>query len=69
MKETRDVFTYHSADHVASERFTSIRKAANILFNAIYENGGNEHDMARATEKLRECVFYAIASIAIPEVE
>lgn len=69
MKENRDIFTYHTADNISITRFKEIRDSAKILHNKILINGENEQDIERAIEKLRECVFYAIASIAIPEVK
>lgn len=61
------IFTYHTADDVAVERFVEIREAAKVLGKKIMEHGGSEEDKQRSILKLRESVFYAIASIAIPE--
>jgi len=61
------IFTYHTADNVALERFVEIREAAKILGHKIMQHGGQQADKERAILKLRESVFYAIASIAIPE--
>ncbi len=67
--DKRDLWNYHPADHIALERFENIRAAARVLAKAIEDNGENREDKDRAIVKLRECVFYAIASLAIPEVE
>ncbi len=61
------IFTYHTASDVALERFTEIREAAKVLGKKIMQHGGSKEDKERAILKLRESVFYAIASIAIPE--
>lgn len=61
------IFTYHSADNIALKRFVEIREAAKVLGHKIMEHGGHQADKERAILKLRESVFYAIASIAIPE--
>ncbi len=63
------IFTYHTADHIPMVRFTDIREAAKLLGTMIMKHGGSQEDKERAILKLRECVFYAIASIAIPEDE
>lgn len=65
--DQRDLWRYHPAGHVALIRFEAIREAARKLSDAIADHGGNEHDKNQAILKLREAVFYAIASIAIPE--
>lgn len=61
-----EIFTYHTADHIKQERFDEIRNAAKALGHAIVKNGGHAKDKERAILKLRECVFYAIASLAMP---
>lgn len=67
MIDPEKIFTYHNADHVDPKRFSEIRQAAKYLANMILIHGGSEPDKERAIHKLRESVFYAIASIAIPE--
>lgn len=69
MRDERDLFTYHPASNIDPQRFLNIRSKAKELAETIKKDGGNWDDQDRAIEKLRECVFYAIASIAIPEVE
>ncbi len=70
MKYTEDhmdiLFTYHNPQHMNPDRFTKIRNLANLLGKSIIENGGCECDIERSIQKLREAVFYAIASIAVP---
>lgn len=61
------IFTYHKADHIDQVRFEEIREAAKKLGRTIIKYGGSQEDKERAILKLRESVFYAIASIAIPE--
>ncbi len=60
------IFTYHTADDVAVEHFQEIRDAAKVLGYCIMNKPGARADKERAILKLRECVFYAIASLAIP---
>lgn len=62
------LFTYHNPQHIDPTRFTNIRSMANKLAKEIIENGGSDVDVSRSIQKLRECVFYAIASIAVPEL-
>lgn len=62
-----DIFTYHDAKHIDPIRFSSIRGAAKDLAYLIMQHGGSLEDKERAILKLRESVFYAIASIAIPD--
>lgn len=69
MRDERDLFTYHNPANIDPERFLAIRRKAKELAELIKLHGGNWDDQDRAIEKLRECVFYAIASIAIPEVD
>lgn len=69
MKDKRELFKYHTADHVKQEYFDNIRMTAKILADIIDLTPGNEEDKEKAISKLRECVFYAVASIAIPEPE
>lgn len=66
--DKRDLWTYHTADNVSLNRFEVIRASARNLAEAITIHGGNEDDKNQAILKLREAVFYAIASLAIPEV-
>lgn len=62
-----DLFTYHDAKHIDPIRFSSIRDSAKDLAYLIMKHGGSLADKERAILKLRESVYYAIASIAIPE--
>lgn len=61
------LFTYHNPSGIDLMRFEKIREAAKELGRMIVEHGGNEADEERAIQKLRECVFYAIASIVVPK--
>lgn len=67
MKDNRDLFTYHCPFGINPERFILIRHKAKELQDLIELHGGNREDKDRSILKLRETVFYAIASIAIPE--
>ncbi len=60
------LFTYHNPVSDAPQRFEEIRNAAKALGKAIIAHGGKESDIERSILKLRECVFYAIASIVVP---
>lgn len=60
------LFTYHNPQHINPERFTEIRKAAKELALKILAHGGSEKDIVKSINKLRESLFYAIASIAVP---
>lgn len=67
--EEKDIdllFTYHTAPNIDPERFVKIRETAKSLGKTILACGREEQDIKRAILKLRECVFYAIASLAIP---
>ncbi len=63
------IFTYHNASGIDPKRFEEIRQAAKILGKLILKNGGMKGDIDRSILKLRECVFFAIASIVLYEVE
>ncbi|HEY5235260.1 MAG TPA: hypothetical protein VIJ14_03695 [Rhabdochlamydiaceae bacterium] len=63
------LFTYHTATDVAQTRFTEIREAAKHLGRMILSHGGKEEDKRLSIQKLRESVFYAIASIAVPKLQ
>lgn len=69
-KEVMDIekiFTYHNPTDIDLNRFKEIRDAAKVLGNKIMEHGGFEEEKEKSIHKLRECVFYAIASIVLPE--
>lgn len=61
------IFTYHNPSNIDPKRFEEIRNAAKNLGHQIMIHGGNKEEKNRAIIKLREAVFFAIASIAIPE--
>lgn len=69
MKKNRidELFTYHNPSDIDPNRFTAIREAAKSLAYTINEMGGDESEKRLAIYKLRECVFYAIASIVLPQ--
>ncbi len=62
-----NIFTYHNPTNIDQIRFEEIRAAAKVLGNKIMEHGGIDSEKERAIHKLRECVFYSIASIVLPE--
>lgn len=62
-----DLFTYNNPQGIDPHRFTIIIESAKILAEAINENGGIEEEIERSILKLHECIFYAIASIVLPE--
>lgn len=65
------LFDYHNPSDVAAERFSDIRLAAKVLARTIIKHGGHDRmrDIDRSIDKIREAVFYAIASIVIPKEE
>lgn len=67
-KDIENLFKYHNPPNIDVNRFQFIRDAAKELGKSIIKNGGNEHDVERSLQKLRETVFYAIASIVVPKV-
>lgn len=64
----KKLFTYHPASDIELRRFEEIRNGAKELARAIYRNGGTHRgkDIDTSIEKLRECVYFAIASIVVP---
>lgn len=67
--EIEKLLTYQTCDHIDAERFTKIRDAAKTLGKAINEFGGEDSDKMKSFQKLRECVFFAIASIVFEETK
>jgi hypothetical protein len=67
-EKIQNLFTYHPANDVELRRFEEIRECAKQLARAIYRNGGHNRkdDISLSIQKLRECVFFAIASIVVP---
>ena len=61
------IFTYHNPKDIDPNRFIEIREAAKNLGFKILQHGGSEEDIERSIIMLRQCVFFAIASIAIPK--
>lgn len=62
------LFNYHNPVGIDPKRFEILRESAKIMADAIYRQGGNrEGDKELAFQKLRECLFYAIASVVVPE--
>ena len=60
-------FTYHDPIGIDPQRFISIRNKAKELAIVILENGGLYEEKYSAIQSLRQCVYHAVASIAIPE--
>lgn len=65
-KDIDTLFKYHNPSDIDVTRFAKIREAAKELGCMIIEHGGKDVDQERSIQKLRECVFYAIASIVVP---
>ena len=63
------LFTYHNPVNVDPISFEEIRNTAKVLGKIILKHSKNDKDMARSLNKLRESIYYAIASIVVPEVE
>lgn len=62
------LFAYHDSTDIDTERFAMIRESAKILGKQIIKYGGEEDDIEVSIQKLRECVYYAIASIVVPKI-
>jgi hypothetical protein len=67
-KDIETLFTYHNPMGLDPKRFDEIREAAKFLGKMILKHGGVEVEKERAIMKLRESVFYAIASIVVPKL-
>ena len=67
-KDIDTLFTYHNPAGLDPARFDKIRNAAKDLGKCILENGGQEVDVNTSIGKLRECVYFAIASIVVPKL-
>ncbi len=66
-KRIDDLFTYHDPKGIDPYRFTVIREAAKSLAHAINQHGGDQEEIERSIHLLRQAVFYAIASIVLPQ--
>jgi hypothetical protein len=62
------LFTYHPAPHLDAVQFDELRAAAKVLGKLIIKYGRQPGDMHASIAKLRESVYYAIASIVVPKV-
>ncbi len=63
------LFTYHPAPNVDVKKFEDIRDAAKKLGILILKHGEQKKDKERAIEKLRESIYYSIASIVVPPLK
>lgn len=63
------LFTYHNPVGLDPNRFTEIREAAKLLGLSILKNGGKESEIEKSIDQLRKCVFYAVASIVVPNLQ
>lgn len=68
-EELEEIFTYQNPSNIDPKRFQEIRNEAKNLAYAINKNGGWTKDKEMAIKKLRECIFYAIASIIFEHKE
>lgn len=66
-KDIENLFTYHDVGEIETDGFQYIRESAKGLGRQIIKHGVDEQDIERAIQKLRECVYYAIASIVVPK--
>lgn len=62
------IFNYYDAKDIPPKVFSDIRAFAKLLGKAIINNGITMHDKHMSIQRLRECVFYAIASIVVPKL-
>lgn len=62
------LFTYHNPGDLDPLLFEEIRNAAKILGKIILKNGRQEVDVNASISKLRECIYFAIASIVVPKL-
>jgi hypothetical protein len=60
------LFTYHNPQGLEPEMFDELRNTAKILGKIILKNGKTK-DKEKSVQKLRECIYYAIASIVVPQ--
>lgn len=67
-KDIDTLFTYHNPGNLDPVMFEEIRNAAKVLGKLILKNGRQEVDVNASISKLRECVYYAIASIVVPKL-
>ncbi len=64
-KALHHTFVYHAPDAVQLKKYTAVRAQAKEMAFTIFENCPESEDMERAVERLRECVMWANASIAL----
>lgn len=62
------LFTYHATTGEDPKKFDEIRAEAKALGNLIIKHGKQPKDIEKSISKLRECIFYSIDSIVVPEV-
>ena len=62
------LFTYHNPGDLDPALFDEIRSAAKVLGKIILKNGRQDVDVHASISKLRECVYFAIASIVVPKL-
>ncbi len=65
--DIENIFTYHNPTDIDPQIFKEIRDNAKELGKKILKYGHRQEDIIQAILKLRECVFYSIASIVIPK--
>ena len=62
------LFTYHNPTGLDPMIFDEIRNMAKELGKLILKHGRQESDVKASVGKLRECVYFAIASIVVPKL-
>ena len=67
-KDIETLFTYHNASGLDTEMFKEIRESAQTLGKIILKYGRQEVDVNTSIGKLRECIYYAIASVVVPKL-
>jgi hypothetical protein len=67
-KDIQALFTYHSPINIDVSRFERIREDARRLGETIIACSEPNIDQERSIQKLRDCVYLAIASIVVPKV-
>jgi len=65
--DINNIFSYHAPKKDQPKRYEEIRGAARIFAQILIDNTPASNDQDTALRKLRECVMFANASIAINE--
>lgn len=67
-QDIEKLFTYHNPKDLDPLLFDELRNSAKVLGNLILKHGRQEVDVNASISKLRECIYFAIASIVVPKL-